>query len=222
MNKRRPELVEFGKNVRTLRTARGISQEKLGDLAEIDRTYKWAGVTRQLVAIHPLSMTEVESVTLSSWAAILASSFGGFKIGTQIKPKPQMMAFFLSELISLEFARRYPEVWQPDQSASDKDMVYVPDLGYSVENKASSNPTQVFGNRSYAQPSGKTGKKGKSGYYLAINFQKFSTTATPSGVVRIKFGWLDHNDWIPQSAATGQQARIAIQARRSKLLQIFP
>lgn len=34
-----PELVEFGKNVRALRTVRRLSQEKLGDLAEIDRTY---------------------------------------------------------------------------------------------------------------------------------------------------------------------------------------
>jgi transcriptional regulator with XRE-family HTH domain len=39
MKTHRPELVTFGKNVRAFRTERRLSQEKLGDLAEIDRTY---------------------------------------------------------------------------------------------------------------------------------------------------------------------------------------
>ena len=183
---------------------------------------KWAAVTQQLIARHPLSVNELKLVTLSSWASIFNSSFAGFKIGTQIKPKPQMMAFFLSELIALEFERRYPGVWRPDQVATDKDMVFIRDLGYSVEIKASSNPTQVFGNRSYAQPGGTTGKKGKSGYYLTVNFQKFTSGSVPPKIVRIKFGWLDHSDWIAQKSATGQQAHIELEARRTKLVQIYP
>jgi transcriptional regulator with XRE-family HTH domain len=31
--------VEFGKGVRAIRTSRGLSQEDLGDLANLDRTY---------------------------------------------------------------------------------------------------------------------------------------------------------------------------------------
>lgn len=34
-----PVLVAFGNNVRKLRTARGISQEKLAELADLHRTY---------------------------------------------------------------------------------------------------------------------------------------------------------------------------------------
>jgi len=62
---------------------------------------EWAAITQQLVAAHPLSGAELVEVAVKVWNEILASSIGGkpFKIGVDLRPKPQIMAFFLHELI---------------------------------------------------------------------------------------------------------------------------
>jgi hypothetical protein len=60
------------------------------------------------------------------------------------------MSFFLRELIPLELSTRYPDKWRVDKSGENKDIVYIPDDQYSIELKTSSNPTRIFGNRSYA------------------------------------------------------------------------
>jgi transcriptional regulator with XRE-family HTH domain len=39
MRKKRPECVQFGKTVRSLRTKQGFSQEAFADEADIDRSY---------------------------------------------------------------------------------------------------------------------------------------------------------------------------------------
>lgn len=132
-----------------------------------------------------------------------------------------MMSFFLHELIALEFGRRYPNRWRGDIRKDEKDLVFLPDVGYSVEIKGSSDPNNVYGNRSYAQP-GAVGRKGKSGYYLTVNFQSFSPSRLRPSVTKIKFGWLDHTDWRGQAAATGQQASLTLEAKANKLVQIFP
>ena len=104
----------------------------------------------------------------------------------------------------------------------EKDLVYIPDPTLSVEIKASSHRTQIFGNRSYAQKTS-TAKKSKSGFYLAVNFEGFTTTRK-SGlrINRIRFGWIDHEDWSGQKAATGQQARLSPDVERAKLIQLYP
>jgi hypothetical protein len=118
------------------------------------------------------------------------------------------MGHYLHELIPLEFQLRYPRKWRRESAKNEKDLVHIPDMRFSVEIKSSSNPTKIFGNRSYGQPSaeGDVGRKGKSGYYLAINFTKFADEDVLPHIVRVRFGWLDHSDWVPQRAATGQQA----------------
>lgn len=168
-------------------------------------------------------MREVVTVVTEAWEAIFDSRIGpkGFHIGKHIFPKPQIMAFFLHELIPLEFAAMYPKLWRPERSAGDKDLVYIPDNSFSVEVKTSSHPTQIFGNRSYAQERRETSKKDKSGYYLAINFDKFDDTSSKPMLRRIRFGWLDHTDWIGQKAATGQQARLSPEVERAKLLTLY-
>lgn len=101
----------------------------------------------------------------------------------------------------------------------DKDLVYIPDPSLSVELKTSSHASQIFGNRSYAQPQQGAGKS-KDGYYLTVNFEKFSKDGLPK-VKLIRFGWLDHTDWIGQAAATGQQARIRPESDRAKLVRLY-
>jgi len=104
-------------------------------------------------------------------------------------------------------------------------MVYISNQYYSVEIKTSSSPNKIYGNRSYGQPhkvSDSLGRKGKSGYYLAINFEKFDKKGTRLPEIRrIRFGWLDHTDWIPQKAPTGQQSRLKPYSEANKLLLLY-
>lgn len=189
--------------------------------AEIPRG-SWATKTDELIARYPLRMDELVEIVHLSWQAIFVSHIGpkGFRIGEHLFPKPQVIAYFLHELIPLELQARYPGVWRGDESASDKDVVYVPNPIFSMEIKTSSHATQIFGNRSYAQQ-GSLGKKSKSGYYLAINFEKLTQLARTPCLRRIRFGWLDHSDWQGQVAPTGQQARLSPEVERDKLRLLF-
>jgi len=169
-----------------------------------------------------LDMSELVDVVQMSWMAIFASRIGpkGFQIGTHLYPKPQILAFFLHELIPLELSMRYPNCWRGELAASDKDVVYIPDDRFSFEIKTSSHPTQIFGNRSYAQETARP-KKDKSGFYLAVNFEKLTSQTTAPELRRIRFGWLDHADWLGQTASTGQQARLPQAVEQGKLHLIF-
>ena len=183
---------------------------------------KWAEKTDELIASYPLGMDELVDVVHASWKGVFASKIGikGFRIGKHIFPKPQIIAFFLHELIPLELTSRYPGVWRGEESATDKDVVYIPDSSFSMEIKTSSHSTQIFGNRSFAQQ-GTRGKKSKSGFYLAVNFDKSIKSADAARLRRIRFGWLDHADWQGQTAATGQQARLSTEVERGKLRLLF-
>lgn len=186
------------------------------------RPEKWLNVTRRLLADHPLSTREIGDVVLASWESIFATSIGtkAFKIGQDIFPKPQIMGFFLHVLIPLELTARYPHEWRGEENPSDKDIVYITDDYYSIEVKTSSNPNHIFGNRSYAQRTTK-GKKAKSGYYLAVNFKKFTEKKKHPNIHLIRFGWLDSHDWVGQRAATGQQSRLPPEVENHKLIEIY-
>ena len=183
---------------------------------------KWLDVTRKLINEHPLKPAEIVEVVLAAWESIFASRMGtrAFHIGKEIFPKPQIMGFFLHELIPLELASRHPKNWRGERSSGDKDIVYIPYDKFSVEVKTSSNPNHIFGNRSYAQET-TTQKKAKTGYYLAVNFQKFSAIVKRPSILLVRFGWLDSTDWIGQKAATGQQSRLPPEVESYKLLEMY-
>ena len=183
---------------------------------------QWGKKTDELIAQYPLPMDELVDVVQLSWKGVFASKIGTkqFQIGKHIFPKPQIIAFFLHELVPLELTSRYPGIWRGEENASDKDVVYIPDEAFSMEIKTSSHASQIFGNRSYAQEGAK-GKKSKSGYYLAVNFDKSTRGAPAPCLRRIRFGWLDHSDWYGQLAATGQQARLSSEVERGKLRLLF-
>lgn len=165
---------------------------------------EWAARTRQLIREHPLDVNEIYEVVLQVWSDIFESGIGSkpFKIGTDLFPRPQIMGFFLHELIPLELAQRHPGIWRREQESGEKDVVYIPDNSFSFEIKTSSSSGSIYGNRSFAQI-GATTKKSKSGYYLAVNFEAFSIKTLRSRIVLVRFGWLDHSDWQGQVAATG-------------------
>jgi hypothetical protein len=179
--------------------------------------------TDALLADYPVPRDTIVEIVLDQWASIFESGIGkhALKIGTHIFPKPQIMGDYLHELIPYEFAARYPDKWRRDSSGNDKDLVWVDDPDqWSTEIKTSSHQSQVFGNRSYAQP-GKS-RKTKSGLYLTVNFEKWAECLPDLPSIRIiRLGWLDHTDWIAQKAATGQQARIRPEAYAGKLATLY-
>lgn len=96
-------------------------------------------------------------------------------------------------------------------------MVYIPDDQFSIEIKTSSNKTQIFGNRSYAQIA-TSNKKSKAGYYLAVNFEKFEKTRKKPKILLIR---LDHSDWIGQKSTTGQQAKLSKETYDKKFKTLY-
>ncbi len=189
----------------------------------------WLPKTQELIQQHPLKTSEMGKIVYQAWASIFESSITkyGFKIGREIKPQPQIMGFFLHELIALELSREYPDIWRRDISGYEKDLVYMPDSTFSIEIKTSSNRNQIFGNRSASQTLSKDGKakKDKSGYYLAVNFEKFSSPESQDlekpKIYSVRFGWIDSTDWQGQSSQTGQQARLSKAVYSGKLLSIL-
>lgn len=183
---------------------------------------EWQNVTKEIIKKHPLNLEEIRNVVLESWDIIFESKIGRkpYSIGKDIFPKPQIMGFLLHELIPLNFETKYPRKWRKEKNSNDKDLVYILDDFYSIEIKTSSNPNSIFGNRSYAQKT-ENKKKSKSGFYLAINFEKFTNTITKPKILKIRFGWLDHEDWQGQKAATGQQARLSPQVESGKLIELY-
>lgn len=183
---------------------------------------QWLMTTKKLVDEHPLTREEIVDIVLSSWDYIIGTKLGDkYTIGVDIKLKPQIMGFFLHELIALEITNRYPLSWRPELVGSDKDVVCITNDKYSIEIKTSSNKAHIYGNRSYAQQSESgASKKSKSGYYLAINFEKFNDDVKPK-ILKIRFGWLDHEDWMGQIASTGQQSRLSNETENGKLELLY-
>ena len=179
----------------------------------------WLDITQQLVAEYPLALDDLTAVVLASWERILETKIGGeLRFGYEYKPSPQMVGNFLHSMIPVVLEREYPSEWRKDDSRDEKDLLYLPDRRFDTEIKTSSQ-RGIFANRSYAQPSA-PGSKNKSGYYLAINFEKFEATHAPS-ITMIRLGWLSHEDWIPQTSSTGQQAYLSPTTYRTKFVTAF-
>lgn len=181
----------------------------------------WEAITEALLKKHPLKEKEIVDVVLQSWDDIFNSKIGSFQIGKDIFPTPQIMSFFLHELVAHYLSLSHKELYTVGTTKSEKDIHHTEDETLSVEIKGSSHPNQIFGNRSYAQPDSGNGQKNKDGYYITINFQKFTSANKHPEILIIRFGYLEHSDWIAQTAATGQQARLATDVYRYKLKTLY-
>lgn len=182
--------------------------------------------TRVLIDEYTVRPDELVRIVLDAWAQLFESTIGGFRIGIDIFPSPQAMGSLLHELIPLNMGRAYPGRWRRERDSSEKDIVCLFDDRYSTEIKTSSSTAQIFGNRSFAQDVDMGGKKAKSGYYLAVNFDKFPNERDLEAAYRppirlIRFGWLDHVDWTGQAKESGQQSALAPIIEDSQLLAIY-
>lgn len=185
-------------------------------------TSEWQKVTESLVNYHPLEGKEIVAIVLKSWDDIFNSKIGSFYIGKEIFPTPQIMSFLLHELVAHYLSLKYKDLYRVGVAKDEKDIHHIKDQSLSVEIKASSHPNQIFGNRSYAQPNSGKGQKDKNGYYITINFEKFlrDNSRRPEILV-IRFGYLEHTDWIAQKAPTGQQARLSPDVYKYKLNTLY-
>ncbi len=174
----------------------------------------WFERTNELVDNHPLK-NEIVTICLNSWQSILNGKINSF-LNMSIKDmhiSPQATGALLHDVIP-EYISKNMLGFRKGQG-NEKDVVCTTDEYFSFEIKTSSQKS-IYGNRSYALS--ETGKS-KSGYYLAINFEKIE--ANSPNILSIKFGWLDHSDWKAQKSETGQQASLTKEAKQFKLLQIY-
>lgn len=183
---------------------------------------KWKKITENLLKKHPISESEIVETVLKSWSDIFNSKIGSFTIGKEIYPAPQIISFLLHELVAHYLSLKHPGIYKVGKVKNEKDIHCITDESLSVEIKGSSHPNQIFANRSYAQPQSGNGQKNKNGYYITINFEKFDEeTGKLPNILLIRFGYLDHSDWIAQQAATGQQARLSNDVYQNKLKIIY-
>ena len=128
----------------------------------------------------------------------------------------------IHELIPYKLGGLYPDIYKAGTEKNEKDIHCLTNDFFSIEIKASSNPTSIYGNRSYAQQNVEKSKKNKNGYYLTINFAKFiKDTKLRPEISIIRFGYLEHTDWRGQKAETGQQASLSLDAYRYKLKELY-
>lgn len=184
-----------------------------------------ADTTRALLNEFPAGPGHVVEAVLDSWKGITRSRIGRAQIGVDIFPTPQVIGSFLHELIPMELHARFGTQWRGDTNASEKDLVFIPDDRFSAEIKTSSNVRRIFGNRSFGQKDTGAGKKSKDGYYIAVNFRGWERDGTQTGeapgVGLIRMGWLDHVDWLAQTASSGQAAALPPTVENAQLLTIY-
>ena len=103
----------------------------------------WKAITEELVNAHPLFGDEIRTMVTAAWNDIFESKIGSreLKIGVDIFPSGQLMGSWLHELVPREFAETYPTLWRPEETATDKDLVFIPEDKFSIELKTSSHPS---------------------------------------------------------------------------------
>jgi len=181
---------------------------------------QWLPITTKLVNNHPLK-DKIVPIVLKSWDDIFISKIGSFSIGEEIFPSPQILSFLLHELVAHYLSLEFPTEYKVGVEKHEKDVHNIVNPSLGIEIKASSNKTQIFANRSYAQPATEAEEKDKNGYYIAINFEKISKENPHPKICLIRFGYLEHNDWVAQRSSTGQQARLKAEAYEGKLITLY-
>lgn len=167
-------------------------------------------VTRQLLLAHPLDSEDVARAVLQAWDDIFESRIGVGQIGIDIFPDPQIMGYLLHELVPLRVSTAY-EGWRKDRAKWEKDLEFDPDPRFSTEIKTSSSTNnQIYGNRSYGIETVDPSRKAKSGYYIAVNFERWIDTDPGRRplIKLVRFGWIDSTDWRAQTAQSGQNSSL--------------
>lgn len=178
----------------------------------------WLRVTDQLLAEHPLKLSDILAISQHAWSSLWSTRIGTGSDAIDLRHLPMpatVVGYFFEKL----FAKRLSDItdgqWRSGHGG-EKDLVCEQNPAHSIEIKASGQlGLKIFGNRSYGQElqAGSIGKKEKSGYYITVNFYGMT-------MCLIRFGWIDAGDWKPQLAPTGQMAGLEQAVYDSKLIPI--
>ena len=181
---------------------------------------EWLEITNKLIEEFPLSSEVLVSIIESAWEDLYNSSFGnsGLKIGQDIFLPAQATGVILEKLIAVHLAKQYSE-WRGGKTKQEKDIVYTINDRYSFEIKTSSSKSGLYGNRSTGHRSDNRTKY-RTGYYLVINYKLPKEDDLSYQLWKIRFGWIDDEDWIGQKEASGQQASIGKKLAGLKLITL--
>lgn len=186
------------------------------DIDEAD----WLQVTKELVEDFPLQPQQLIDVVEQAWNDIYASSFGdaNLMIGESIFLPAQATGVIMEKLIAVRLAQLDP-VWRGGVAKTEKDIVRTDNDDFSFEIKTSSSKSGLYGNRSTGHRSANRTKV-RAGYYLVVNYKLPKENDTDRFIQKIRFGWIDDEDWVGQAKPTGQQASIGAKLARLKLLTL--
>lgn len=181
---------------------------------------EWLKITQQLVNNFPLSRDNLIFLVESAWEELFSSSFGSsqLKIGQDIFLPAQATGVILEKLIAVILTNSYSG-WRGGKTKQEKDIIYINDNCYSFEIKTSSSKNGLYGNRSTGHRSSDRTKY-RTGYYLVINYKLPKEDNLSRQLWKIRFGWIDDEDWLGQNKPTGQQASIGAKLARLKLITL--
>lgn len=181
---------------------------------------EWPQITKQLIDEFPLSGQVLVSIVESAWNTLYSSSFGDsdIKIGQDIFLPAQATGVILERLIAVCLANQDSR-WRGGQEKYEKDIVCTFNNRYSFEIKTSSSKSGLYGNRSTGYLSNNRVKY-RTGYYLVINYKLPKEEDLSRHIWKIRFGWIDDEDWIGQNKPTGQQASIGAKLAKLKLVTL--
>lgn len=160
-------------------------------------------ISKDLIARHALfrDSHRCADAVHRAWNTVWKTMVGGTVPLYQVSVSSQTIGQFFETLLETELAG----FWRPMRK-SEKDFAHHADPFHNFELKMSSSSNRIFGNASYAKI-GEGAEKDRSGFYLAINFEK-PTIGTVPKIHMIRAGWIDASDWIPQKSDTGQSASL--------------
>lgn len=180
---------------------------------------RWRAITRRPLAKHPLRPEVILDLATTAWGKVWDTTVGSGATAVRLaglSVPATVVGYFFEVLLARELEARFPGVWRGNRSKEEKDLVYLPDPGLSVEIKTSGQlGYRVYGNRSYGQDvrNEDQAKKEKSGFYITVNFYRQTLTL-------LRFGWIDAGDWQPQASPTGQMAGLPDSVYEHKLVPI--
>jgi hypothetical protein len=182
---------------------------------------KWLDITRELVKQHPLEPATILDTVLKAWKTLWETSIGSgtaaFPLRDMILPA-QVTGFFFEKLLAEVLKHETQGQWCGGQEKFEKDLVYLENSQFSIELKTSGQlGLKLFGNRSYGQQleaDQKVDKDDRSGYFITVNFYG-------SQLSLIRFGWIDHEDWVSQKSETGQASSLKEDTYTYKLIPIL-
>ena len=70
---------------------------------------------------------EIRDDVLKSWNELFKSKIGSFSIGKDIFPSPQILSFFLHELVAHNLSLKYPKRYKVGELKNEKDVHDITD-----------------------------------------------------------------------------------------------